>query len=197
MFTDYRMKRNSCLWMTAENRACTTGQHLEVTQYRLSLWKKTKSKSLKLYMICARNVPFGNCIQCHDYGAASITLAAPSSLACVPVSKQTLKSLISSSSYSTANNLLRRMSKVYTVYEDFCLKAESWNDFDLLFLRKLSSGIWEARLDEAHWTGWKEILAAEMSRTCPCVTGNYEPCCSSSLINSSYWPYAENTAVAF
>lgn len=117
MFTGYRMKRNSCLWMTAENRTCTTvGQHLEVTQYSLSLWgKKTKLKSVTFYMIRVRNVPFGNCIQCHNYGGTSIALAVPSSLACVPVSKQTLKTLTSSSSYSTGKSLVRRMSEVYTI----------------------------------------------------------------------------------
>lgn len=56
MFTDSSMKRNICWWMTAENWIWTTvGQHLEMTQGWVSLWK------MRFYSICARNVSLGNC----------------------------------------------------------------------------------------------------------------------------------------
>lgn len=151
----------------------TVGQHLEVTQYSLSLWgKKAQTQKLKIL--------HDPCEECTIWELHSVSWLWSNQLcfsSAVFVSMCTckqanLRSLTFSSSYSTAKSLLRRMSKVYTVWEDFCLKAESWNDPGLLLLRKLSSGVGEACLDEAHETCWKEVLAAEMCGTCPHITGN-------------------------
>lgn len=129
MFTDCSMKRNICWWMAAENWTWTTvGQHLEVTQCWVSLWK------MRIFGICARNVSLGNCsVLC------LVLLPFFHWLICVWMSKP-WNLLVLSSSFSAAEhdwssyNLCSLLSSKH-----------NWKDFWC---------VWEAALE---W-GWAEGL---------------------------------------
>lgn len=77
-----------------------------------------------------------------------------------------------SSSFSTANSQWMRISEVHIIYEASCLKNKKLKNFLDVFVSLESSlpWLWEVHLDEAHQTGWNEILAAEMCGTCPSNT---------------------------